>query len=304
MELSVEAQRVLGCLVEKALATPQGYPLSLNALTGACNQRNSRDPVVAWEEDRVRAGLEDLKAHQLVQTEYSRGSRVPKSAHRLDRQLDLDEAQQAVLALLLLRGPQTVGELRNRSDRMHEFSSLELVEAVLESMAAHRFGALVELQERAPGQKEARWRHLLGPRAASADGTGDTASATPGLGRYRAFHDAVEAMDMDRAVAQLREDVVFRSPAVHRPYEGREAAAMILHGVAQVFEDFRYVDVLDDGDRAVLRFEARVGDRALQGIDWLAFDDEGRVTELTVMIRPLSALQAVVQGMQALLPPA
>lgn len=298
MELSPTGQRVLGCLVEKALATPQQYPLSLNALRTACNQTTGRDPVVDYDEDDVRAGLDDLKTQQLVRTEYARGSRTPKSAHRLDEQLDIDDAQMAVLALLLLRGPQTVGELRSRSERMHAFASLELLEAVLQSLAAHRFGALVALQERRPGQKEARWAHLLGSGAAAAPSPSDDAGAT---GRHRAFHDAVLAQDWDTAIAQLAEDVVFRSPAVHRPYEGREAAAMVLRAVAQVLEDFRYVDVLDAGDRAGLVFEARVGDRQLQGWDYLRFDDGGRITEFTVMIRPLSGLQAVVERMQALL---
>ncbi len=294
MELTPAGQRVLGCLVEKAMATPQQYPLSLNALRTACNQTTGRDPVVDYDEDDVRAGLDDLKGHQLVRTEYARGSRVPKSAHRLDEQLDLDDGQMAVLALLLLRGPQTVGELRSRSDRMHAFASLELVEAVLQSLAAHRFGALVALQERQPGQKEARWAHLLGPAPTPTP----AASGEDGAGRYRPFHDAVLAGDWDTAVAQLAEDVVFHSPAVHRPYEGREATAMILRAVAQVFEDFRYVDVLDDGDRAGLVFAAHVGDRELEGWDYLRFDDAGQIVEFTVMIRPLSGLQAVVAAMQ------
>lgn len=301
MELIPEGQRVLGCLVEKALATPQQYPLSLNALRTACNQTTGRDPVVDYGEDDVRAGLDALKAHQLVKTEYARGSRVPKSAHRLGEQLDLDEAQQAVLALLLLRGPQTIGELRTRSDRMHAFSSLELVEAVLQSLAAHRFGALVALQERRPGQKEARWAHLLGPGDTTAPAEAPTAATPAAAGRHVPFHDAVVAGDWDTAIAQLADDVVFHSPAVHRPYEGRDATATILRAVARVFEDFRYVDVLDAGDRVGLVFEARVGDRELQGWDHLRFDDAGRIVEFTVMIRPLSGLQAVVQGMQAVL---
>lgn len=300
LDLTPQAQRVLGCLVEKALATPQQYPLSLNALRNACNQTTGRDPVVDWTDEEVRAGLDDLKGQQLVRTEYARGSHTPKSAHRLDEQLDLDPAQQALLGLLLLRGPQTVGELRSRSERMHAFASRELVEAVLQSLAAHRFGALVELQERRPGQKEARWAHLMGPQAATDAAAGAPSGAS---GRHRPFHDAVVAGDWDTAIAQLADDVVFHSPAVHRPYEGREATAMVLRAVAHVFEDFRYVDVLDDGDRVGLVFEARVGDRDLQGWDYLHFDDNGRIREFTVMIRPLSGLQALVARMQELLAP-
>lgn len=299
MDLTPEGQRVLGCLVEKALATPQQYPLSLNALRTACNQTTGRDPVVDYDDEDVRAGLDDLKRNELVRTEYARGSRVPKSAHRLGEQLDLDDAQMAVLAVLLLRGPQTVGELRSRADRMHAFTSLELVEGVLQSLAAHRFGALVALQERRPGQKEARWAHLLGPGAAAP--TADGSSATTAGGLAQPFHDAVLAGDWDTAIAQLADDVVFRSPAVHRPYEGRDAAAMVLRAVAQVFEDFRYTDVLDAGDQVGLVFEARVGDRQLQGWDHLRFGADGRIREFTVMVRPLSGLQALVERMQALL---
>jgi uncharacterized protein YceH (UPF0502 family) len=299
VELSAAGQRVLGCLVEKAMATPQQYPLSLNALRTACNQTTGRQPVVDYDDEDVRAGLDELKHLQLVRTEYARGSRTPKTAHRLDEQLDLDDGQMAVLALLLLRGPQTVGELRSRSDRMHAFASLELVEAVLESLAAHRFGALAELQERRAGQKEARWVHRLGP-ADAADGA-TPAATTDGHGRHRAFHDAVLAGDWDTAIDQLADDVVFRSPAVHRPYEGRDAAALVLRAVAQVFEDFRYVDVLDAGDHVALVFEARVGDRQLQGLDHLRFDDTGRIAEFTVMVRPLSGLHALVERMRVLL---
>jgi uncharacterized protein YceH (UPF0502 family) len=296
VELSAQGRRVLGCLVEKALATPDHYPLSVNALRNACNQTTGRDPVVDWDEDDVRAGLDDLKAQQLVRTEYARGSHTPKSAHRLAEQLDLDPAQQTLLALFLLRGPQTPAELRSRAGRMHTFASVELVEAVLGSLAAHRFGALVELRAREPGRREARWAHRLGP--------GDEASpvtAAGGRGRYRPFHDAVLAGDWDAAVAQLADDVVFRSPAVHAPYAGAAATATVLRAVSRVFEDFSYTDVLDEGDRAVLVFTARVGDRELQGIDLLRFDDDGRITEFTVMIRPLSGLTAVVERMQAAL---
>jgi uncharacterized protein len=287
---------VLGCLVEKALTTPDHYPLSANALRTACNQSTGRDPVVDYTDEDVRAGVEDLKPHQLVRTEYARGSRVPKTAHRLGEQLDLDEAQQALLGLLLLRGPQTAAELRARAARMHAFASLELVDAVLGSLAAHRFGALVELRPREAGRREARWAHLLGDQEASAGSAQGRTTA-----HYRAFHDAVVAGDWDRAVDRLHRDVVFHSPAVHAPYEGRLATATVLRAVARVFEDFRYIDVFDEGDRAVLVFEARVGDRDLQGIDLLRFDEDGMIVDFTVMVRPLSGLTAVVEGMRAAL---
>jgi uncharacterized protein len=296
VRLSAQGQRVLGCLMEKALATPDHYPLSINALRSACNQTTGRDPIVDYTEGDVRAGIDDLKAHELVRTEYARNSRVPKSAHRVAEQLDLDPAQQTALALLLLRGPQTPGELRSRAGRMHRFASVELVEAVLGSLAAHRFGPLVELLPREPGRREARWSHHLGEPAATS-----VTEPAPSAGRYRPFHDAVLAGDWATAVAQLSESVVFHSPAVHRAYEGREATATVLRAVSTVFEDFRYVDVLDDGDRAGLVFAARVGDREVEGWDYLRFDDDGRIVEFTVMLRPLSGLLAVVDAMQAAL---
>jgi uncharacterized protein len=297
VRLTSRGQRVLGCLAEKALTTPDHYPLSLNALRTACNQSTGRDPVVEYDDEDVTAGLEDLRGHRLVRTEHTRGSRVLKEAHRLDDQLDLDEARQALLALLLLRGPQTPGELRTRASRMHAFATVEEVEAVLHDLADRRTGPLVERRTREPGRRESRWGHLLGDTAA----VPDSDAGPTGDGRYRTFHHAVLAQDLDTAIAQLADGVVFRSPAVHRPYEGREATGMILRAVSQVFEDFRYVDVLDEGDRAGLVFSARVGDREVEGWDYLRFDDEGRIAEFTVMIRPLSGLLALVEAMRVML---
>jgi uncharacterized protein len=295
VELSARGQRVLGCLVEKALTTPGQYPLSDNALRTACNQTTGRDPVVAYDDGEVEAAIEDLRQYKLVRTEHTRGSRVLKTAHRLADQLELDEARQSLMALLLLRGPQTPGELRARAARMHAFASVEEVEEVLRDLSERRGGPLVALLPREPGRREARWTHLLGDRP------GVDEPAAEDAGRYRTFHDAVLAGDLDTAVAQLAEDVVFRSPAVHAPYRGREATGAILRAVSRVFEDFRYVDVLDEGDRAGLVFAAHVGDREVEGWDYLRLDEQGRITELTVMIRPLSGLLALVEAMRAAL---
>ena len=110
-----------------------------------------------------------------------------------------------------------------------------------------------------------------------------------------AFRAAVESGDADRLAAVLHPDVEFRSPAVHRPYAGRDAAMAVLRAVFQVFADFRYVDEVRSGDREVLRFAAKVGDREVDGVDIVRYDDDGAVAELTVMIRPMSALHAVVE---------
>lgn len=119
--------------------------------------------------------------------------------------------------------------------------------------------------------------------------------------RSDGFRNAVESGDRSRLDELLSADVAFRSPAVHRPYEGREALGAILGAVAQVFEDFRYTDQVEsaDGGLATLRFSARVGDRELEGVDLLRFDTEGRIVELTVMIRPLSGLRALSEAMGA-----
>jgi uncharacterized protein YceH (UPF0502 family) len=179
MHLGHEGRRVLGCLVEKAMATPGQYPLSINALITASNQRTGRDPVVDFVEADVRAGLDDCKDHDLVRAEYARGSRTPKYAHRLEEQLDLDDPQMAVLALLLLRGPQTVGELRSRTERLHPFGDLSEVQAALEALAGNRFSALAEAVPRRPGQKEGRWRHLLSGAATAEHDQAEPADAVP-----------------------------------------------------------------------------------------------------------------------------
>lgn len=162
MELSPPALRVLGALVEKAMATPQSYPLSLNALTTACNQTTNREPVVDYDEATVRAALQELSGLDLVSTTYASRSNTPKWAHGLDAYFELDDAQTAVLAVLLLRGPQTVGELRQRTDRLHAFPDVAEVAAALEDLRGHPLDPLVVELERQPGQKETRWVHLLG----------------------------------------------------------------------------------------------------------------------------------------------
>lgn len=115
------------------------------------------------------------------------------------------------------------------------------------------------------------------------------------------FRAAAEAKDFARADELFAEDAVFRSPAVFKPYEGREAIKLVLGAVVQVFEDFRYLEQVETGDAAVLMFEARVGDRTLQGVDVLKFDADDQITELTVMIRPMTGLQALAERMREML---
>jgi uncharacterized protein YceH (UPF0502 family) len=159
--LSPEAGRVLGCLVEKQLTTPQQYPLTLNALTSAANQATNRDPVVALDEDGVLAAIDELRAEQLVRVVLpSHGRSVKRYRHVLDEVHGLDAARSGLLAALLLRGPQTVGELRARTERMVDLASVADVQAELDVLAEHP-GGLVRLLARRPGQKEDRWQQIV-----------------------------------------------------------------------------------------------------------------------------------------------
>ncbi len=165
--------RVLGCLLEKEQATPEYYPLTLNALIAACNQRSNRDPVLMLSEDEVRGALKRLQRDEMVRREA--GSRATKWSQSVDRRWGLDAASKAALTVLLLRGAQTVGEVRARTARLHEFASAAEVQAALADLAAPP-EPLAALLEREPGQKEARWGHRVGiddpadaaPQAASA----------------------------------------------------------------------------------------------------------------------------------------
>lgn len=162
MELTAVEQRVLGSLVEKAMTTPDIYPLTTNALVAACNQASNREPVMALEEDEVLAAVGSLRELGLVRSVKRAGDRVMKHRHDVDRELGLEAAATSVLAVLLLRGAQTPGELRSRTDRYVDLADTEAVEAVLGALAAAD-PPLVARLERRPGQKEARWVHLLGP---------------------------------------------------------------------------------------------------------------------------------------------
>ncbi len=153
--------RVLGCLAEKARATPQYYPLTLNGLRLACNQTTGRDPVVDYDDATVEAALASLKDKGFVRFVFSPSNRVTKYRHILDERFALDEAELAVLTVLMLRGAQTVGEIKGRSERLHAFDDLGEVEATLDRLAA-RTDPLVARLPRRPGQKEARYVHLVG----------------------------------------------------------------------------------------------------------------------------------------------
>ena len=159
LELSPEAIRVLGCLIEKEMATPEYYPLTMNALVNACNQKSNRDPVMALSEADAIEALQELLREQLSY-KSSEGVRALRYCHNVPGVLKLTEEEQALLALLLLRGPQTLGELRTRSERLCAFADLEAVESVLTDMQERDEPLVVQL-ERQAGRKEPRYAQLL-----------------------------------------------------------------------------------------------------------------------------------------------
>jgi uncharacterized protein YceH (UPF0502 family) len=152
--------RVLGALIEKDITTPDYYPLSLNALVNACNQKNNRDPVMNLDEDTVRHALDSLQGKRLAGPAGGADSRVTKYEHRLQEVFNFDRREIAIICVLLLRGPQTPGELRGRTDRMYRFEALEDVQSTLQRLI-DRSPPLVRVLPRQPGTKESRYMHLF-----------------------------------------------------------------------------------------------------------------------------------------------
>ena len=153
--------RVLGSLIEKQVTTPEYYPLTLNALTLACNQKNNRHPVTAYTENQVSDALESLREKNLTYVFYGSTSRVPKYKHVMPEVMHLNAAETALMCVLMLRGAQTLGELRGNAARLHEFSTLEEVEQTLNGLISRDTEPLVVRLPRQPGQKEGRFAHLL-----------------------------------------------------------------------------------------------------------------------------------------------
>jgi uncharacterized protein len=162
VDLDAVELRVLGCLVEKQRTTPDQYPLSLNSLRLACNQATNRDPVVDYDEATVRGAIDRLSRRGLVRLASGPGSRVAKYRHLLDEELGRVPSQIALLAVLMLRGPQTPGELKARVERLYPYGSVDEVQRALDALAD---AGLAERLPRRPGQSQDRWRHLLGGEA-------------------------------------------------------------------------------------------------------------------------------------------
>jgi len=195
--------RVLGCLLEKQQTTPDAYPLTLNSLRLACNQSTSRDPVVDYDEATVRDAAQRLGQRGWARLASYHGSRSTKYRQLFDEALGLSPDERALLCVLMLRGPQTLGELKQRSEKLHTFVDLAAVEDTLERLTARELGRWLE---RRPGQKEARYTHLLevdGPAAAAVASDAEP----PPAERAEPVDLAGEVARLRREVAELREEV-------------------------------------------------------------------------------------------------
>jgi len=196
--------RVLGSLVEKDVTTPDYYPLSLNALVNACNQKNNRDPVMNLDEEAVREALATLQEKRLAGPTSSADSRVTKYEHRLQEAFNFTRGETAVLCVLLLRGPQTPGELRGRTERMHRFEDLTEVQSTVQRLM-QRDPPLARILPRQPGTKEARYKHLLAGDAADAT---DEAPPSPTHASVRGNPaDADRITRLEDELANLKKEV-------------------------------------------------------------------------------------------------
>jgi len=197
--------RVLGALIEKDITTPDYYPLSLNALVNACNQKNNRDPVMTLDETIVREGLSSLQEKRLAGPASGADSRVTKFEHRLQEVFNFDRREIAIVCVLLLRGPQTPGELRSRTDRMYHFEALEDIVSTLDRLA-QRQPPLAQVLPRQPGTKESRYTHLFSGEPAILEGRMDVAGVpSAATGTSNSLADRIRTLEAE--VSRLREEL-------------------------------------------------------------------------------------------------
>ncbi len=199
LELTDVELRVLGALVEKSIATPDNYPLTLNSLRTACNQKSSRNPVVEYDEETVVLGLNGLNKRHLIGTEKGGYGRTVKYEHHFKRELELDNCQAAVLCLLILRGPLTPGEIKSNSGRLFTFGEISEVHQCLQQLS-QRETPLIQMMSRKPGQKEARVMHLLGGEIVEDEGEMPVEPARKSVGE---LEGRVEQLEQE--VAELKE---------------------------------------------------------------------------------------------------
>ena len=204
LQLSEVEVRVLGALVEKETTTPEYYPLSLNALVNACNQKSNRDPVMALDEEAVRQALRSLSEQALVRSAGG-DSRVPKFEHRLNELYNFHRHEIAVLCVLLLRGPQTPGELRTRAERMYACEDLEAVHSALHLMM-RRDPPLVKILPRQPGTKESRYMHLFSGDTGPAEHAANEHPAEA-QGLTRTSHDGDRVAQLEAEITELRREL-------------------------------------------------------------------------------------------------
>jgi uncharacterized protein YceH (UPF0502 family) len=207
VNLTAIETRVLGSLVEKDITTPDYYPLSLNALVNACNQKNNREPVMTLDEGSVREALNSLQEKRLAGPASGADSRVTKFEHRLQEVFNFDRREIAVLCVLLLRGPQTPGELRSRTDRMYHFEALEDVVSTLERLG-QREPSLARVLPRQPGTKESRYMHLLSgepPEPVVMETAGEARMSSPSASGSHADGDRLTKLEEE--VSRLRGEV-------------------------------------------------------------------------------------------------
>ena len=204
--LTFEETRTLGALAEKSIITPENYPLSLNALTNACNQKTSRHPQTELTEDEVQEALDSLRYKKLAVRVDLAGSRIPRFQHKLSETLILNKGEMALIIALMLRGPQTLGELRSRVERMHAFADLEDVEQTLHSMRQREI-PLTEVLDPAPGQKETRYYHLLSDPPEIEEGAGVVYVPAPDRAIGQVDEMSNEMRDMREEIDALRNEL-------------------------------------------------------------------------------------------------
>ncbi|HVZ61633.1 MAG TPA: YceH family protein [Terriglobales bacterium] len=199
--LTAAEARVLGALIEKEITTPDYYPLSLNAVVNACNQKTNRDPVMELDEEQVRQALLGLRDHGLAGNASGAESRVTKYEHRIQEAFNFKRSETAILCVLLLRGPQTPGELRGRSERLHAFEHLDEVQSTLQRLA-ERNPPLVRMLPRQPGTKESRYVHLMSGEVEGWEAAAEAHSASSGTSEGE---DRLARME--RELSTLRDEV-------------------------------------------------------------------------------------------------
>jgi uncharacterized protein len=204
--LSDIESRVLGALIEKDITTPDYYPLSLNALVNACNQKNNRDPVMSLDENGVRDALHSLQEKRLAGPAGGADSRVTKYEHRIQEVFNFTRAETAIMDVLLLRGPQTPGELRGRTERMYRFEELSDVQSTLQKLMQHE-PALVKMLPRQPGTKESRYTHLLSGDVEGYVTPPESTSPENAQDDDRVARLEAELAELRREVADLRQQM-------------------------------------------------------------------------------------------------